>query len=78
MKKINGKLAAVLSLLSAVSVKAFAAPASANPLTGDEFNMPLCITLMAVSAVGVIVLAVLLLMQKKKKKAPKQEEADIE
>lgn len=74
MKRINRKLAAAMALLSGISVKAFAAPVSANPLTGDDFNMSLCITVMAICVVGLAgVLVVLLIAQSKLKKQGRQQ-----
>ena len=78
MKKIIGKLTAVLACLSASAVTAFAAPASANPLTGDDFNMKLCITVMAVCVVGIAALLVVLLIAQSKLKKQRNQAAEAE
>ena len=74
MKRIHRTLASVPALLSAAAVKVFAAPAGANPLTGDDFNMQLCITVMAICVVGIAaILVVLLITQSKLLKQRKQQ-----
>lgn len=82
MKKINRKLAAVMALLSGVSVTAFAAPAAmqqrVNPLTGDDFNMRLCITVMAICVVGIAAILVALLIAQSKLKQQKRQQAQQE
>lgn len=79
MKKIYGKLVAMMALLSAMTVKAFATPVSVNPATGDDFNMTLCITVMAICIVGIAaVLVVLLIAQSKLVKQKKQQAEEME